>query len=180
MSPEIIINFWFAESSQDFWFNSTPELDAQLRDRFIDTWLAAAEGKLREWEESPDGALALAIILDQFPLNMFRGQPLTYSTDSQARKVARAAIDKGFDQKLTNDQKAFLYLPFMHSEEMADQERSVELFNQPELEQSYRFALHHQNIVQRFGRFPHRNETLGRHSTPEELEYLASDEAFRG
>lgn len=180
MSPEIIINFWFSESSQDFWFNSTPELDTQLRDRFVDTWLAAAEGKLSEWEESAEGALALAIILDQFPLNMFRGQALTYSTDSQARKVVKAAIDKGFDQKLTNDQKAFLYLPFMHSEEMADQERSVELFNKPELEQSYRFALHHQNIVKRFGRFPHRNAILGRHSTPEEIEYLASEEAFHG
>ncbi|MCW8826201.1 MAG: DUF924 domain-containing protein [Gammaproteobacteria bacterium] len=180
MSPETIINFWFAESSKDFWFNSTPEMDLQLRDQFIDTWLAAAEGKLSAWEESPQGALALAIILDQFPLNMFRGVPLTYSTEAHARNIARKAIDRGFDQQLNDEEKVFLYLPFMHSEDLTDQARCVELFNKPGLEESYRFAKHHQDIVQRFGRFPHRNEILGRHSTQEELDYLASDEAFHG
>ncbi|NOR51063.1 MAG: DUF924 family protein [Gammaproteobacteria bacterium] len=180
MSPETIIDFWFAESSKGLWFRSTPEMDSQLRNRFINTWLAAAEGKFSVWEESPGGALALAIILDQFPLNMFRGKPLTYATEAQARNIVRAAIDRGFDKTLTDEQKCFLYMPFMHSEDMADQERSIELFDQSGLEESIRFAHHHRAIVQRFGRFPHRNKILGRHSTQEEIEYLASPEGFQG
>ncbi len=178
--PKTIIDFWFAERSRDLWFNSTPELDAQLRDRFIDTWLAAAEENYNAWEESPEGALALVIILDQFPLNIFRGNPLSYATEPQARRISKAAIERGFDKNLTDEQRGFIYMPFMHSEEMADQERSIELFDQPGLEQSLRFALHHRDIVQRFGRFPHRNEILGRHSTRDELDYLASAEAFHG
>ncbi|HEA25604.1 MAG TPA: DUF924 domain-containing protein [Ectothiorhodospiraceae bacterium] len=180
MSPETIINFWFAESAKDFWFNSTPELDRQLRDRFIDTWLAAAENKFADWEQSPEGALALAIVLDQFPLNIFRGKPLTFSTEAQARKICRAAIEKGFDKKLTDEQKCFIYMPFMHSEDMADQDSSIKFFDQPGLEESLRFAHHHRDIVQRFGRFPHRNELLGRHSTQDEIDYLASPEGFHG
>lgn len=180
MSPETIIDFWFAESSRYFWFRSTPEMDAQLRDRFIDSWLAAAEGKLISWEESPEGVLALVIILDQFPLNMFRGKPLTYATEAQARNIARAAIDKGFDKDLTNEQNGFLYMPFMHSEDMADQERSIKLFEQSGREESIRFAHHHHDIVQRFGRFPHRNKILGRQSRKEEIEYLTSPEGFQG
>ncbi len=180
MSPETIIDFWFAESSRGLWFKSTPEMDAQLRDRFIDIWLAAAEEKFSAWEESPTGALALAIILDQFPLNMFRGKPLTFSTEAQARTIARAAIDRQFDKTLTDEQKCFIYMPFMHSEDMTDQDRSIELFDQSGLEESIRFAHHHRDIVQRFGRFPHRNEILGRHSTQEELDYLASPEGFHG
>ncbi|MDH3354425.1 MAG: DUF924 domain-containing protein [Chromatiales bacterium] len=180
MSPDTIIDFWFSESAKDYWFNSTPELDAQLRDRFIDTWLAAAEEKFTTWEESPQGALALAIILDQLPLNIFRGKPLTYATEAQARNISRVAIEKGFDKELTDEQKCFIYMPFMHSEDMADQKRSVELFDQPGLEESLRFAKHHHDIVQRFGRFPHRNEILGRHSTQDEMDYLASPEGFHG
>ena len=180
MSPETIIDFWFSESSRDYWFRATPEMDAQLRDRFIDTWLAAAEDKLSSWEESPEGALALAIILDQFPLNMFRGKSLSFATEAQARKIARTAIDKEFDLKLSDEQKCFIYMPFMHSEDMADQDRSIELFDQSGLEESIRFAHHHRDIVQRFGRFPHRNKILGRHSRQEEIEYLASPEGFQG
>jgi uncharacterized protein (DUF924 family) len=180
MSPATIIDFWFDENSRDYWFRSTPEMDAQLRDRFIDTWLAAAENKLRAWEDSAEGSLALAIILDQFPLNMFRGKPLTFSTEAQARKIARAAIERGLDQQLSDEQKVFLYMPFMHSEEMADQNRSIELFDLPGLEQSFRFANHHRDIVQRFGRFPHRNEILGRHSSQDEIAYLASPDSFHG
>lgn len=180
MTPETIIDFWFAESSRDFWFRSTPEMDAQLRDRFIDVWLAAAEEELISWEESSEGILALVIILDQFPLNMFRGKPLTYATEAQARKIARAAINRGLDRDLTNEQNSFLYMPFMHSEDMDDQELSIKLFEQSGFEENIRFAQHHHDVVRRFGRFPHRNKILGRQSREEEIAYLASSESFQG
>lgn len=180
MSPETIIDFWFAESSKDLWFNSTPELDSQLRDRFVDSWLAAAENKYVDWEGRPEGALALAIILDQFPLNMFRGLPLTFATEAQARKICRSAIEQGFDKQLSVTQRPFIYIPFMHSEDMADQALSIKLFGQPGLEENMRFAHHHHDLIRRFGRFPHRNEILGRHSNQDEIDYLASPEGFHG
>lgn len=180
MSPETIIDFWFADSSKDLWFNSTPELDSQLRDRFVDSWLAAAENRFADWEARPEGALALAIILDQFPLNMFRGLPLTFATEAQARKICRAAIERGFDRELTIAQRPFIYIPFMHSEDMSDQALSIELFGQPGLEENMRFAHHHHALIRRFGRFPHRNAILGRHSSQDELDYLASPEGFHG
>jgi uncharacterized protein (DUF924 family) len=119
-------------------------------------------------------------VLDQFPLNMFRGQVKSFSTESQSRDVARVAIDKGFDQELPASQVSFLYMPFMHSEDLDDQVLGVELFNKPGLESNYRFARHHYNIVERFGRFPHRNKILRRESSDAEVEYLSSREGFQG
>jgi uncharacterized protein (DUF924 family) len=175
-----VLAFWFAESSKPLWFDSTPAFDQILRERFSVTYRAAATGELADWEEIPPGALALAIALDQFPLNMFRGQPESFATEAAARAVANRAIARGFDRVLAAEQRLFLYLPFMHGEALTDQDRSVQLFEQLGQEGSLRFARHHRDLIRRFGRFPHRNAILGRDSTPEEIAYLASPEAFHG
>jgi len=179
-SSEEIIEFWFAPSNQPLWFNSTPEFDQRLRERFLTTYHAAADSQLSKWQQTPTGALALAIVLDQFPLNLFRGQPESFATEAAARRVAAQAIARGFDQELNPTQRLFLYLPFMHSESLLDQARSVQLFERLGLEDSLRFARHHHDLIARFGRFPHRNAILGRESSREELTYLASPEAFHG
>ncbi|WP_281250607.1 DUF924 family protein [Thioalkalivibrio denitrificans] len=151
-----------------------------MRERFEPLWRQAAAGELDYWGESARGALALAILLDQFPLNMYRNRPESFATERKARSVADAAIERGFDQQLEPEEQAFLYMPFMHSEDLADQERSVELFSRPGLEHNRRWARHHRDIVARFGRFPHRNPILGRESTEEEQAWLDSDDAYRG
>ncbi len=179
-NPQQLIAFWFAEPAQALWFNATPEFDRSLRERFLPTYRAAAAGQLAEWEQTPSGALALAVALDQFPLNMFRGQPESFATEAAARAVAERALARGFDQELTPTERLFLYLPFMHGETLADQERSVQLFERLGLDDSTRFARHHRDLIVRFGRFPHRNAILGRDSTPEEAAYLNSPDAFHG
>jgi len=180
VTPHEIIDFWFSNPVRRLWFESTPEFDRQVHERFLATFEAASAGRLDAWQESPAGALALVIVLDQFPLNMFRGDARSFSTEARARHVAAAAIERGFDEPLDAEHKAFLYLPFMHSESTADQKRSVELFEAAGLKDSLKWAYHHRDIIARFGRFPHRNAILGRESTPEEITYLASDEAFHG
>ena len=120
------------------------------------------------------------ILLDQFPLNMFRGRPEGFATEADSRAVAERAIERGFDQALDDQGKAFLYMPFMHSEFLADQERSLALFAAAGLDANLKWARHHRDIVHRFGRFPHRNAVLRRQHTPDETEWLASPEAFRG
>ncbi len=179
-NPEEVTDFWFSERAAKRWFNSTPEFDQELRDKFMATYHAARLGQLDDWQETAKGALALVIIFDQLPLNMFRSEPESFATEENARHIAGMAIGKGFDQAFTDKQKAFLYMPFMHSEVLADQDRSVELYEKASLKDNLRFANHHRDIIRRFGRFPHRNVILGRESTKEELEYLASKEAFHG
>ena len=178
VDPAEVLEFWFAPAARERWFNSTPQFDDEIKSRFETTWQLARDDRLAEWESSPEGALALAIVLDQFPLNMYRGDALRHSTEAQARAVAARAIKRGFDAELPRNRVAFLYLPYMHSESLADQDRSVELFSKAGLESNLEFATGHREIVRRFGRFPHRNNTLGRASTAEELEWLASPEAF--
>lgn len=179
-TPESVLEFWFSESVRSLWFNSTPEFDARLKDRFESTWRAAMAGELNEWSETPQGAIALVIVLDQFPLNMFRGQPESFASEAKAIEIAHLATDKKFDAGLTDDQKAFLYMPLMHSESMDDQNQSIALYEAARLTDNLKFAQHHRDIVRRFGRFPHRNVILGRESTAEEVAYLESDEAFHG
>ena len=162
------------------WFRSTPALDLEIRERFQPLWRLAGEGGLGTWERDPRGALALVILLDQFPLNMFRGQPESFATESLSRGVAERAIAAGLDRDLDEEGKMFLYLPFMHSEDKGDQDRSVDLFQAAGLAENLKWARHHREIVYRFGRFPHRNAILGRRSTPEELAWLDSAEGFRG
>lgn len=179
-TPHEVLEFWFSDRVRPLWFNSNPEFDSELTERFLAAYLAAAAGALQEWENGAEGALALVIALDQFPLNMFRGQPRSFATEAAARGVARRAVDRGFDRRLTDEQKGFLYLPFMHSEDLRDQDLSVELYEKAGLADSLKWAKHHRGLIRRFGRFPHRNAILGRDSTPEERAYLASEEAFHG
>ena len=175
-----ILDFWFSDEVRKLWFKSTPEFDALLRERFEALWTRASNGELDDWLQSAAGCLALVLVLDQFPLNMFRGQAQSFVSEAQSREVARLAIDKGFDQDIEPGSRAFLYMPFMHSEMLADQQLALQLFAQPGLEDNLRFARHHHHIIEKFGRFPHRNKALGRESSESEIEYLNSKEAFRG
>jgi uncharacterized protein (DUF924 family) len=177
---QTLVDFWFSEEASKHWFNSTSEFDQQLLAEYGAFWQQAKQGQLRQWGETAIGSLALVILLDQIPLNIFRGKPDSFSTEAQSIVVARAAIDRGFDTELTTKQKSFLYMPFLHSENSQDQAFALELFDQPGLEGNLRFSKHHHDIVKRFGRFPHRNEILGRDSTQAEIEYLNSKQAFKG
>lgn len=178
--PQKIIDFWFADEVRKLWFNSTPEFDRMLCERFEETLKQAGRGELDHWMETAEGCLALVIILDQFPLNIYRGSVLSFATEARSRDVARVAIEKGFARMLPVEQQAFLYMPFMHSEDIADQELALELFDQAGMEANLRFARHHHAIIETYGRFPHRNAVLGRVSTAVEVEYLNSREAFTG
>ncbi len=145
------------------------------RDRagaFCALWQAAAAGELAAWEATPEGALALVLVLDQFPRNMFRGNGRTYETDALARAVADRAIARGFDQQMPRGERQFFYLPFMHSEHLGDQERCVDLARAYGDDGFTKYAEQHADIVRRFGRFPHRNAILGRATTPEEQAFL--------
>lgn len=175
-----IIAFWFADGMHKRWFGTDPAFDAQIRERFEATWQAGAGGALDDWQQTAGGCLALAIVLDQFPLNMYRGQARAFATEAAAITVAKHAVARGLDRELSGDQRAFLYMPLMHSEALADQDRSVALFEAAGLDGNARFARHHRELIRRFGRFPHRNVMLGRDSSPSEKEYLASKEAFTG
>ena len=179
-TPEEILTFWFSETVKRLWFNSNPSFDRLLRVNYSEAYENAAAGHLRSWEQAPEGAVALAIVLDQFPLNMFRGEARSFATEEEARRVARSAVKAGFDREIEDDRKIFLYMPFMHSESMDDQNYAVKLFEDAQLADNLKFALHHRDIIQRFGRFPHRNKILGRENTPEETEYLRSKDAFKG
>lgn len=179
-TPEEVLGFWFGPQARERWFKSTPAFDAEVRARFEAAWQAAAEGRLEHWAQTPAGAVALVIVLDQFPLNMYRDRAESFATEARARAVSERALDAGFDRELPDAQKAFLYMPFMHSEDAADQARSVALYEAAGLEHNLKWARHHRDLIARFGRFPHRNAILGRESTPAEREYLDSTEAFRG
>ncbi len=177
-SPEELLEFWFTQPARDYWFGAPPEFDDELADRYLGLWRHAALGRLNHWTKTAHGALALVIVLDQFPLNLFRNTMAAFATEAASRRVAEAAIDAGHADSLNNDQRLFLFLPFMHSESLADQDRCIGLFEQFGMET--RWARHHREIIHRFGRFPHRNALLGRNSTPDELAWLKSDEAFSG
>ena len=179
-SPQNILEFWFSEPAKKLWFRSTPEFDTEILDKYYTLWQQAKKQQLIDWKKTAEGCLALVIILDQFPLNMFRGNAKSFSTEKKALKITHFAISKNFDKKLNHIQLAFLYMPLKHSENIEDQNLSVELFNKEGLENNLRFAKHHRDIIKRFGRFPHRNAILGRTSTTDEIEYLNSPQAFTG
>ncbi|MGV6818157.1 MAG: DUF924 family protein [Thiotrichales bacterium] len=180
MKDQDILDFWFSEEMRSRWFSSTPELDLEIKQRFEDCWIAACDGKLDSWAATANGALGLIIVLDQFPLNMYRGTAESFASEAKAIQITRIAVTEGLDRQLEPERQAFMYMPLMHSESMEDQNHSVELFEKPGLESSSRFAKHHREIIQRFGRFPHRNALLGRISTDAEIAYLNSKEAFLG
>lgn len=169
-----IINFWFEETKPQQWFQINPEFDEDIKSRFTDSYDLAAQGFCDEWKTDADGCLALCILLDQFPRNMFRGDAKAFTTDKQALLVAKHAIHRGFNQILIPLKRRFIYMPFMHSENLNDQKRSVELFETMQVDDpmGYEHALRHQREIERFGRFPYRNKALGREHTQEEAEYL--------
>ena len=178
IEPADIIDYWFSEKSKQFWFASTPSIDKEITSRYETVWEKAASGGLSSWGETADGSVALIIILDQFPLNMFRGKAKGFKTESMAVEVALCAIDNGFDEEMDNEKLLFLFMPLMHSENLDHQNLQVYLFEKYNF--NLDFSKHHRDLVKKFGRFPHRNEILGRMSTMEELDYLLSDNAFRG
>jgi uncharacterized protein (DUF924 family) len=184
---EAVLSFWFVEGSvpglceyRPIWIASSPEFDAAIETRFSDTFERAAAEELDNLATTPEGALALIIILDQFPRNLFRNSPRAFATDAKARTLCHQAVARGADKKLTGIQRIFCYLPLQHSEEIEDQERSVELFGSLGDEKVFHFiqeaARRHLDIIERFDRFPHRNECLGRASTPAERAFLESAE----
>jgi len=178
--PRVILDFWFSEPANKHWFKPTPEFDEEIRIKYEAIWELASTNQLDQWQKSPEGSLALIIILDQLPLNMFRGTARSFCTEKKAIETTHYAISNQFDSKLTSTQLAFLYMPLMHSEDLQDQILSVTLFKKAGLESNLKFAKHHRSIIQRFGRFPHRNIILNRNSTADERKYLASPEAFNG
>jgi uncharacterized protein (DUF924 family) len=178
ITPDEVLKFWFEENGRDQWFGKEPAFDDEIRHRFGELAHQARDGKLERWVEAPRSCLALIILIDQFSRNLYRDSPLAWSADVHALAITKLALEKGYDAELDKIEQAFMYLPLMHSEALADQERCVELtkknadsgseFN----EKNYEAALQHRDIIARFGRFPHRNDILGRDSTAEELEFL--------
>lgn len=170
-TPGDIITFW-REAGEKRWWEKNADFDREIISRFKPTWEAASRGELTSWEATDDGALALIIVLDQFPRNMFRNDPRTYTTDDLALQIAQRALSKGVDQRVDNELQQFVYMPFMHSEELKHQERCVELFKAVGNTFNLGFAEDHADIVRRFGRFPHRNKILGRETTTDEQAFL--------
>lgn len=174
-----IIHFWFEESQPQQWFQKNDSYDREIKERFSVAYDMAREGLCDHWTVEAEGSLAFCILLDQFPRNMFRGSPKAFETDAMALDVAKAAIEKGFDKVLPVIKRRFLYLPFEHSESIEDQKRCVALFEQIKEEDplAYDYAVRHLEVIEKYGRFPHRNKILGRQNTPEEEEYLADPDA---
>jgi uncharacterized protein (DUF924 family) len=183
VEPQDILDFWFGtpddpgwDSGREVWFRPRLAFDTACRDAFLPTYEAARAGKLDAWMAAPHPCLALIVTLDQLPRNMFRGSPRMYESDARALEVARHAVARGFDRELRAVERTFVYLPFEHSEDLADQRRGVELMGglafHPKGAEWRGFAERHMHIVERFGRFPHRNDILGRPSTPEERAFL--------
>jgi len=173
MSARDVIQFWFEEIEPRQRFKKDPEFDALIRERFGETHEQAAQGLLYTWREHPLDCLAEIIVLDQFSRNMFRDTPQAFAYDTLALVLAQEAVRRKFDKELEDRQKGFLYMPFMHSESKEIHEIAVFLFDQPGLEDNFNFEIKHKSIIDRFGRYPHRNEILGRESTAEELEFLS-------
>lgn len=165
-----VVAFW-RDAGPTRWFKKDDAFDRDFRERFLSLHEAAARGELGDWAASAEGALALCILLDQFPRNAFRGTARMFATDAPARRIARKAIDAGFDSQVDPQLRQFFYLPFEHSEALADQDFSVEVAPRGGSD-SVKWAALHRDIVVRFGRFPHRNDVLGRASTSEERRFL--------
>jgi len=175
MAANEILRFWFDRDRKD-WFRKDPEFDAEIRRRFLTQYELAAAGGQHEWTQAPQSCLALVLLLDQFPRNMFRGSAKAFATDPLARDAARVIVDSGWDKAMKADERLFAYLPFEHAESLADQERCLALMKEiavfPETADMPKWAAAHLDIIRRFGRFPHRNAVLGRTSTPEESDFL--------
>ena len=177
VAPAAVVDFW-RDSGYEKWFQGGDAFDAQCRERFDELHHAAARRELEGWLDSADGALALLILLDQIPRNIFRGSGHAFATDPLARHYADRAIAAGLDKAFEPSLRGFFYLPYEHSEAMADQERSVALFTALGDAAYTKFAIAHREVIARFGRFPHRNRALGRINTPEEQAWLDAGGGF--
>jgi uncharacterized protein (DUF924 family) len=176
MAPEAqdLLDFWLGELTPEDWFRASDEIDARIRDRWLPPWEEARAGGFREWTVSPRSCLALIVLLDQFPRNMFRGSAQAFASDGRALAVARGALLAGHDRRVEPPERAFFYMPFEHSEAQVDQDRSVRLFLLG-FGKDHAFLTHaraHREIIRRFGRVPYRNAAFGRESTPEEIAFL--------
>lgn len=172
-TPQTVLDFWFSDLTPKDWFVKSEEIDRRITERFAALHLALSRDVTGEWRASPEARLALIIALDQFPRNIYRGSPLSFATDRLALNAAKAALAVGADAATANDRRIFFYMPFEHAENAEDQARAVALCEALGDETYLDYALKHQAVIKRFGRFPHRNPILGRTSTPEEEAYLA-------
>ncbi|MFC3071974.1 DUF924 family protein [Shinella pollutisoli] len=172
-SPREVVAYWCETVAPALWWQPTEELDAEVRTRFAATHLALSRAVAPEWRADAEARLAALVVLDQFPRNMYRASPLAFAADWIARREARLALEAGADRAVPREWRQFFYLPFEHSEDLADQDLSVELFTALGDETYLDYALRHREVIARYGRFPHRNAFLGRPSTPEEEAYLA-------
>ncbi|MCV2870462.1 DUF924 domain-containing protein [Defluviimonas sp. WL0002] len=172
-----VVRFWLEEVGRDGWYTANEDVDEKIRSNFGSLWERARDGALLDWCETPEGTLGYLILTDQFPRNMFRGDPRAFDTDAAARAVARTAVGRGQDLMIDEPQRVFFYMPFEHSEQMEDQDFAVDLISRNLPRTGEGFALHaraHREVILRFGRFPFRNEALGRVSSPDERAFLES------
>jgi uncharacterized protein (DUF924 family) len=167
-SSQDVLAYWFSPGQSSRWYAEDDRFDADIRRRFLATYEAACAGELDEWRNAPQSSLALIIVLDQFPRNMFRGSARAFAADAQAAALAKEGIEKGFDRSLQPAEQDFFYMPLMHSELLSDHDLLIKLGRGED-----RYARHHREIIASFGRFPHRNQTLRRETTAEEALYLA-------
>ncbi len=172
MSAQRVLDFWFKETNPEHWFKKDAHFDEQVKSLFAGTYAEVLAGSTVSWRKTAQGRLAEIIVLDQFARNMFRDTPQAFAGDEIAQNLAKEAVRLGEDQMLSPEQKAFLYMPYMHSESKKLHQEALRLFSQKGLEENLKFEIMHKNIIDRFGRYPHRNKVLGRKSTPEEIEFL--------
>lgn len=175
MDYKNVIDFWFHEIDPSFWFKKDDNFDDRIRNNFLQIYEDVLNGRTKDWRRSAEGRLAEIIVLDQFSRNMFRGSAKAFQADALALNLAQQAVEAGDDMSLPVQQRSFIYMPYMHSENRAAHEIAVKLFSQPGLENNLKFELLHKKIIDRFGRYPHRNEVLGRISSNEEIEFLKTN-----
>jgi uncharacterized protein (DUF924 family) len=177
-TPHDVFDFWFKELGPSDWFKSDKDLDQKISDRYKSSLEAAKRGEFFSWRKTPEGRLAEIILLDQFSRNIFRGSKEAFAADSMVLVLAQEMVEQQLDEKLTVIQRSFAYMPYMHSESVAIHQEALRLFSLPGLEENLKFEILHKNIIEKFGRYPHRNLILGRVSTPEEKEFLKTHQGF--
>jgi uncharacterized protein (DUF924 family) len=173
-----VLRFWFDEVSPQQWWRRDAQFDSQLAARFRATHDAAARGELFSWRTTPDGRLAEIIVLDQFSRNIYRDTSQAFAFDALALVLAQEAVASGADRELPGERRSFMYMPYMHSESLLIHERAVELFGRLKSPSDLDYEFRHKRIIERFGRYPHRNAVLGRASTPEEIEFVRTNPGF--
>lgn len=172
MTPQDVLRFWFDEHGFTDWFGGSPEFDEKIRARFSETHERASQGLLEDWRGTTEGRLAEVIVLDQFSRQLYRGKARAFAQDPLALSLAQNAVSTGADQQVPPVQRQFFYLPYMHSENLEVHKEAMQLYEKLGNEEALDYERKHKEIIERFGRYPHRNQALGRESTQEELEFL--------